>query len=281
MARGIGAHVLLAAVRKRVERSAVGRDHGVHVIRRLHAALDLERGHARVGKLGKVINNAIVLGAERPRAAGGFDCVALLIRHVIRQTARLRAEAAVSRAPARERAHHAHAGVAEAEGPVAKGLKLHALLRNGAHLVERELARERHTANAQLAAPGRASGVVHVCLGGDVALDLRPAAAYLGEKPPVLDNEGIRAKQPSAADKLEHLRNLARCDGNVHRHVDASAGKVRPAARLAKGLFGKVVRTAAGVEIVAQTAVDGVGTGSQRGVERLWPTGGRQELYAP
>ena len=114
-----------------------------------------------------------------------------------------------------------------------------------------------------------------------MALDLRPAAAHLGEKPPVLDDEGIRAKQPGAADKLEHLRNLARGNGNVHRHVDARASQVCAAAGLAKGLFGKVVRTAAGVEIVAQTAVDGVGTGSQRGVERLWPTGGRQELYAP
>ena len=137
VARSVGARVLLATGVKRVERTAVGRDHGVHVVWRLHAALDLERGHARVGKLGKVINNAIVLGAERPRAAGGLDCVALLVHQVVRQAARLRAEAAVGRAPAGKRAHHAHAGIAEAQGPVAKGLKLHALLRNGAHLVER------------------------------------------------------------------------------------------------------------------------------------------------
>ena len=281
MACGVGARVLLAAVRKRVERSAVGRDHGVYVVWRLHAALDLERGHARVGKLGKVINNAIVLGAERPRAAGGFDCVALLVHQVVRQAARLRAEAAVSRAAARKRAHHAHARIAEAEGSVAKGLKLHALLRDGAYLVQRELARERHTRHAQLAAPGSAASVVHVSLRGDVALNLGPAAAHLGEKAPVLDDEGVGAQEPGTADKLEHLRNLARGNGDVHRHVDARAGEVRPAARLAKGLVRKVVRAAAGVEVVAQAAVDSVGAGSQRGVERLWPAGGCQELYAP
>ena len=164
---------------------------------------------------------------------------------------------------------------------MSKGLKLHALARDGAHLVQRELARERHTRHAQLAAPGSAASVVHVSLRGDVALNLGPAAAHLGEKAPVLDDEGVGAQEPGTADKLEHLRNLARGNGDVHRHVDARAGEVRPAARLAKGLVRKVVRAAAGVEVVAQAAVDGVGAGSQRGVERLGTSGWRQELYAP
>ena len=164
---------------------------------------------------------------------------------------------------------------------MSKGLKLHALARDGAHLVQRELARERHASNAQLAAPGGATGVVHVCLRGDVALDLWPAAAHLGEKPPVLDDEGVRPQQPGAANKLEHLRNLTRGDGNVHRHVDASSCQVRTAARLAKGLVGEVVRAAPGIEVVAQSAVDGICAGCQRGVERLGTSGWRQELYAP
>ena len=164
---------------------------------------------------------------------------------------------------------------------MSKGLKLHALARDGAHLVQRELARERHASNAQLAAPGGATGVVHVCLRGDVALDLWPAAAHLGEKPPVLDDEGVRPQQPGPADELEHLRNLARGDGDVHRHIDARASQVRTAAGLAKGLVGEVVGAAAGVEVVAQTAVDGVGAGCQRGVERLGTAGRSQELYAP
>ena len=160
-----------------------------------------------------------------------------------------------------------------------KGLELHALLRDGAHLVERELARERHAAHTQLAAPGGTTGVVHVCLSGDVALDLRPAATHLGEKPPVLDDEGVRPQQPGPANELEHLRNLARSNGDVHRHIDARASQVRATAGLAKGLVGEVVGAAAGVEVVAQTAVDGVGAGCQRGVERLGTAGGSQELW--
>ena len=164
---------------------------------------------------------------------------------------------------------------------MSKSLKLHALLRDGAHLLQRELARERHARHTQLTAPGGATGVVHVGLGGDVALDLWPAAAHLGEKPPVLDDEGVRPQQPGTADKLKHLRNLARGNGDVHRHVDPSTSQVRTAAGLAKGLVGEVVRAAAGIEVVAQSAVDGICAGCQRGVERLGPTGGRQELYAP
>ena len=121
MAQG-GQRVIVDAGGQRVEGTSVRGDHGVHIVGSLHATLDLDRAHARVAHPGEIVNGAEVLGAERPGATGRRDHLARLVDEVVRQTARLRAETAIRRATARERAHHADARVAEAERPMAKAL---------------------------------------------------------------------------------------------------------------------------------------------------------------
>ena len=270
--------VHLASGQRGVDGLAVGAHHVVDVVRGLHAALHLEGAHARVDHLLEVVDGAVVLGAERAGVARGLHHVALLVHQVVRQAAGLGAQAAVGRAPGGKRAHHTDTGVAEAQGAVAKALQLDALLGNAGDLLEGELAREGHAVGAHLAAPGRAAGVVDVGLGGDVRLNLRPRATDLAEQAPVLDDEGVRAQEPCATDQVQHARNLARGNGHVDRHVHTGAGQVRAAAGLGKGLLGEVLCAAAGVEVVAQAAVDGVRARCQGGVEGFGAAGGRQQL---
>ena len=277
MAQGVRLAIVDAGG-QRVEGAPVRGDHGVHVVGGLHATLDLERAHARVAHPGKVVDGAEVLGAERPGATGRRDHLARLVDEVVRQTARLSAETAVRRATARQRAHHADARVAEAERPVAEALELDALAGNPGDLGQRELARERHPVDAEIAAPGHTARVVDVRLRGDVRLDLRPGASDLGEKSPVLDDEGVGAEEPRPTHELEHAGQL----GGGHRHVDGDvdpdAGEMRAAAGLGERLVREVAGASASVEVVAEAAVDGIGARRERGVERLGAARGGEQL---
>ena len=76
-------------------------------------------------------------------------------------------------------------------------------------------------------------------------------------------------------DKLQRIAHLGLLDDDVHRDVDARAGQVRGAARLLKGLVGKVGCLATGVE-AAHAAVDGVGACGECGGKGLGPSGGSQ-----
>jgi len=139
---------VLVAWCERLEGATIGRDHRVHVVRGLHAPLHLERAHARIPHLGEVIHGAVVLGAERSRTTGRRDHPSRLVHEVVRKAAGLRTQAAVCRATAGERAHHADARVAEAQRPMPKALQLDALLGDAGDLGQRELARERHAIHA-------------------------------------------------------------------------------------------------------------------------------------
>ena len=117
-----------------------------------------------------------------------------------------------------------------------------------------------------------------VRLRGDVRLDLRPGASDLGEKSPVLDDEGIGTEEPRPTHELEHAGQL----GGGHRHVDGDvdpdAGEMRAAAGLGERLVREVAGAAASVEVVAEAAVDGVGARRERGVERLGAARGGEQL---
>lgn len=169
--------------------------HRVHVGRRLHTALELERGHARRHELDHIADRAVVVRAERTLSLGGLKAHALLAHEVERKAARLRAEPPVGRAAlAQEARQHAEARVAGTDGPVRKDLEFtggnakpgssRALLRrNGRNLRQRKLARERHPRRPQLAAKRHAARVVHVGLRRHVQLRVRPRTTHLGEKP--------------------------------------------------------------------------------------------------
>ena len=268
----------LAAGGKVVQLRPVRADDGIHVVRRLHAALDLERAQAGSGQARQVVQRAEVLRAQRPARPGGGNHVAVAVHQLVRQAARLRAQPAVRAAPARKRAHHAHAGVAEAQRAVAKALQLNALARNALDLRNGKLARKRHALRTQLAAPARRASVVHVRLRRYVALDIGPQAPRLREQPPVLDDERVRAQKPCLAEKGEGARHLVALDYHVLRHVDAHAQQVRLAARLRKRLVREVSRAAARIEVASQAAEDRVRARGKRGPKRLWPPGGGQKL---
>ena len=276
----------------RVDGLSVGPDDLIYVVGRLHAALDLERAHARADHLVDVVDGAVVLRAQGARAAHAAHRLgharrghvrnrhelALLVNELIRQAARLGAQAAVGRAPARQRAHHAHAGVAEAQRAVAEALELHALLGNARDLGQRQLARERHAVGAESSAPGDAASVVNVGLRRDVRLDLGPRAANLRKETPVLDDEGVCPQKPRAAHEPEHPRDLVGCHRDVHGNVDARPREVSAAARVAEARVVEVLRRAAGVEIVAEPAVDGVRAGGERRIEWFRSARRREQL---
>ena len=252
-----------------VDLLAIGTHDAPHVVGRLHAALDLERAHAGGHERTHVGGGAGVLGAERAGTAGCPDGEAVLVHEVVGQAARLGAEAAVGAAAAGHARHEAHARVAEAERAVAKDLKLNALLGDAPDLRERELARERHAVRPLLAAPRDAAGVVDVGLRRDVQLKLGPQAMDLVEEAPVLDDEGVRAADGRRAHERERAGHLSLLDHDVDGHVDARPGQVRLTARRLERVIGEVVGAAAGVEVVADAAVDGVGPRRERRAKRL------------
>ena len=109
-----------------VEHGAVRLRDREHVLGRLHAALDLERGHTRVHELRKQVDGAQVLRGQQV-LAGGRKVLAQ--RHVVQrvgQTARLRAQPAVRRAAADERRHEALPRIAHAQRSVGERLHFHA-----------------------------------------------------------------------------------------------------------------------------------------------------------
>ncbi len=267
--------------REVVKRAAVGGDDGVDVVGRLHAPLDLERAHARLGHRGKIPERVEVLGAERALASGGEEVLPALVDELVGQTAGLRADAAVCRAPTEEGAHEADARVAEADGAVAEALQIDALTRDGCDLGQRELAREGHALGAVLAAPAHTARIMDVGLRGDVALDLGPTPADLVEQSPILDDEGIGAEPPRLHDGRERPLHLVVLDHDVDGHVDAGIGEMRVAAGALERLGREVVGHAPRVEVVAERAVDGVGTSGEGGVERLRFPGGGKELGDP
>ena len=86
-----------------VEHGAVDAHDREHVVGRLHAALDLERGHARAHQLGQQVDRAQILRREQMIARRGEVFPLRLVVQRVGKPARLGAQAAVRRAPADER----------------------------------------------------------------------------------------------------------------------------------------------------------------------------------
>ena len=262
----------------------------MHVGRRLHTSLELERCHARPGKRGHVVDGAVVVRAEGALALGRLQAHALATHEVEGQPARLGAEPAVGRAPLAQKAReHAQPRVAGAYCPMCKDLQLAGsnaqagraaglLGRDTRDLCERELAREGHARRAQLGAERDAAGVMHVSLGGDVHLGRRQLAPYQREEPPVLDDEGVGTRGHVARGRLDGTRELGLLDHDVGRHVDARAVRVRQRAEPRELVLADAGRATARVEPACDAAVDGIGPGGQRRQERLPVARGGQQL---
>ena len=216
---GLVVHALLGSVNC----LTIRRHHRVHVLRRLHAAFNLKRANARLNHVRHVINSAVILRAEQPVNAAHRDNFMLRVEQLIGQTARLSAGSAVSRAVSSHRRHVADARIAEAQGAVAKTLQLNAKLGNSRNLFFSELSREGDATHAKLFTSSNTARIVDVCLRRYVTFNLWPGLSGLGHKTPVLDNKGICAKDPRAANQAQYTLHFVPLNNNVNGDVHASA----------------------------------------------------------
>ena len=118
-------------------------DDGVHVIGRLHAALELERRGAGVIQTTHELRGIGVARAQRALATGRGERATVLVDQLVGQAAGLGAHAAVGRTARHGKARkQAQARVAKADGAVAKDLKVHigCGVVNGGDFVDGELA---------------------------------------------------------------------------------------------------------------------------------------------
>ena len=202
-------------------------DDGVHVIGRLHAALELERCGAGVIQTANKLRSVGVARAQRALATGRGERAAVLVDQLVRQATGLSAHAAVGRAARHGKARQqAQTRVAKADGAVAKDLEVHIGrgVVNGGDLVDGELARESHAVGALLAAPDSSAVVVDVRLGRDMRLDAGHGALDFKEQAPVLDDKGVGAQRGAAMDELQCIAHLGLLDDDVDRDVDARPG---------------------------------------------------------
>ena len=186
--RNIGQHV--------INLMTIHVDDGVHVIGRLHAALEFERRGAGVIQTANKLRRVGVARAQRALATGRGERAAVLVDQLVRQATGLGAHAAVGRAARHSKARQqAQARVAKADGTVAKDLQVNVGrgVVDGGDLVDGKLAREGHAVGALLAAPDSPTVIVDVRLGRDMRLDAGHGVLDLKEQAPVLDNEGIGA----------------------------------------------------------------------------------------
>ena len=111
-----------------VERGAINAGHGIDVLGRLHAAFDFEGRHAGAYQIGKQIDAAQILRGQQVVARCRERLVLRHVMQCVRQAARLRAQAAIGRAPADERGHEALARIAHAQRTMGERLDFQAQL---------------------------------------------------------------------------------------------------------------------------------------------------------
>ena len=253
-----------------VERGAVdARDDG-DILRALHAALELEAGHAHAGKLAEVADEAIVLQAHgiavfKPAVAVG-------------QAAGLGALAAVAGAAADDGRHIALAGIAHAQRTVDEDLDAHgAVAADIGDLLARQLAREHHARKAERGKLAHALERVHRELGGGMQRQLRGDLAGKGRHAEVLHDEGVDACAGRGRDMLRDLRQLAVRDEGIERQVDPHAAHMAVAHRLRQLVQCEIARTCAGIEPL-RAQIDRIGTVADGGVQRIKGPGGGEQF---
>ena len=146
----LGCPIRCCILPRAVERLAVRARDGRDVLGRLHPALDLEGGDARVDELRKDLDAAQVARAQQVLAHIG-ELLAVFVHEGIRQATRLRAQTAVGAAPADERREQALPRLADAQRTVHEALEVHAEAAQLLDLRDAQLAGERDARGAQLA----------------------------------------------------------------------------------------------------------------------------------
>ena len=171
-----------------VQQPAVnGGDHS-HILRPLHAALDLQTGHAHILQLPQVAGEIGVLQAQRVAAPAGAV-------HPVGQAAGLGAGAPVAAALADEGAHGALAGVAHAQGAVDEHFHLRAAAgADPGDVLPAQLPGQHHPLQTQFPGPAGAAQGEKAHLGAGVERQVRHDGPGQGQQAPVLHQHGVHAQ---------------------------------------------------------------------------------------
>ncbi len=268
------------ATRNTLEEAAIALRHRGDVLGLLLAPLDLEAADTGGRDLGQVIVRREVLGADQV-AAVELERLVVVGEDVVLATA-LRARAAVGGALADHPAHVALAAVRDAERAVHERLETECGDRGADRpdVVERVLAREHDTLEAELLHDARARRVVHRHLRRAVDLEAGVGALDGAHEADVLHDGRVDAAGDALAEEVERVGHLGRLHQHVEGEVDAHAARVGGAAGDVEFVERELRPLVTRIEALG-AEVDGVGPvghGRPHGIERA---GGRQEFGHP
>ena len=275
-ARGVARH------ENAVERGAISAGYSIDIFGRLHAAFDFQGRHTGAYQIRKQVDAAQILRGQQVVARCRER---LALRHVmqcVRQAARLRAQAAIGRAPADERGHEALARIAHTQRTVGERLdfqaQLIADLRQMLDLGQRQLARERHARCPELGSGLHTRLVVRVHLRGDMQARLRQRSRKLGGDADILHDERIGAGAICLARRFHGAVDLAGQNGRVERNVDIHAAQMRESASIGERVDGEIVGATSRVERL-KAQVNRVGATTHSGMEGSDAASRRQKLH--
>ena len=235
-----GVHHLLG-YRRTVNGLAVHLGHGGHVLRPLHPALQLQRGHAHGLNVLDVLHQAVVLQAQGVFVLPAGVAVAL--------AAGLGAAAPVAGPGADHGGKIALAGIAHTQCAVAEDLDFNGGV--GADIgnfLPVQLPAQHHPVHAHGCTHLHPGQGVHRQLGGAVDAHLgRDLAAQLHHAQ-VLDDEGVHARLGGSPDQLPDRLNFPVRHQGVQGQMDLHPPHVAIAQSLLQGVNGKVFGALAGVK---------------------------------
>ena len=249
-----------AAQRFKIHRTALtggadGADRRCHILRTLHAALDLERGHPHLGEFGNAVRQREVLQRK------GIGLTALGLEG---QTAGLGTEPTVAAAAANHRAEIALARHRHTQRTMHEHLHLQrGVGTDVADFRSGELSGQYHPGKAQLLAEPCALQVVNAHLGGGVD---RQSGGTVPHHPchcQILGEHSVHTGGSGDADGLHRLVDLVLKHDDVDGLVDLYPAQVAVFHRPAEFLGIKVAGIAAGIEPLA-AQIDCIGAALHR-----------------
>ena len=206
------------------------------VLRALHASLDLERGYAPVRQLRNVTGEHQILERERVAA-------------VVRQAARLRAQAAVARALSDDGGQVALTRIAHAQCAVDEHLGLDACLaRDLLDLLARAFAAEHDAGKADVARLSCPVERVDGHLRGGVQGEIRRVRMDEPRETQILHDERVRARLIQELRVLERVVQLAVSHEDVQRDVALYVSCAAVGDGVRHFLVRKALRVAARIE---------------------------------
>ena len=246
------------------------RHHG-HILRPLHAALQLQAVHAHGGHVRDLGGKAAVFETQ------GIALARRLV-DAVGQAAGLGAAAPVAGAAAQHGAHGALAGIAHAKGAVGEDLHLRrAGAYDGLRVLPGALPGQHHPLAAVGGHLAAAAGGKEAHLGAGVEGQVRQHLAQQVKKAPVLHQHGIHAQAAGLPGRLGGTGQLPVTYEGVEGQKHPYAPLVAVCQGLGKLLVGKILGAAAGVEF-PPPKVHGAGARLDGGAQGFRGPGGGQKL---